>query len=128
VSDLILERRTQADGTVEFYLPNGENGEAGVTALFTPPINSDYWAYRVVVADGQAVVGFPKFGTIGVGFAVEDYDWNTNLPYTTEAEDICQHIWENRGPNIPNTVDEKLRIMQAIELIRTAAKEDRGDH
>lgn len=118
MSDLILERRNQPDETV--VVKEGAN-----TFLFTPPIGEDYWLYRVLVADGQAVVGFPKFGTIGVGFAVEDYDWNTNLPYTTEAEDICQHIWENRGPNIPNTTDAKLHVMQAIELIRTAAKEDR---
>lgn len=87
---------------------------------FTPPINEDYWAYRVRVADGQAVVGFPKFSTIGIGFAVED-DWNTNLPYTSDAEEIYEHIEHNRG-------DESISrevCVAAIRLIQDAARRDR---
>lgn len=81
--DLTLERRQQADRTPR----------AGA-ALITPPINEDYWAYRVRLNDRQSVVGFPKFGTIGIGFAVEE-DWNTNLPYTCETIEIVSHIWHN---------------------------------
>jgi hypothetical protein len=108
---LTLERRVDA----RFAAPAG----GGVVAI-TPPISPTYWTYRVVVSDGQAVVGFPKFGTIGIGFAVEE-DWNTNLPYTNPARRILDHIGHNRGPDAP--ADEVL--LSAIDLIRHAAMRDR---
>jgi len=116
---LVLERRSDAQD--ETAVAEGET----VTVLFTPPINSDYWAYRVRVADGQAVVGFGKFGTIGVGFAEEE-DWNTNLPYTTDAESIRRHIWHNRGDDIEDTPEGAALVVRAIELIQDAVKADRG--
>ena len=61
-------------------------------------------------------VGFPKFMQIGIGFQQEE-DWNSNLPSTTSAEDIFNHIKDNKGDDsIP---DE--RCIEAIEMIRTAA-------
>src|SRR4029079_19214317 len=87
---LHLEHRSeQADETLVVKAP-------GHTMLFTPPIDDDYWRWRVVVGDGQAIVGFPKFGTGGIGFAREG-DWNTNLPYTQPAETIFDHISHNKG-------------------------------
>jgi len=123
IADLVLERRDQQDNTVEFYLPNGADGDQGVVALFTPPISPDYWQYRVMVCDGQAVVGFPKFTTIGIGFAVED-DWNANLPYTSEASDIANHIWHNRGP-LPDDVPSFDLVVRAVQMIQEAATADR---
>lgn len=67
--------------------------------LVTPPIGEDYWIMRVPVSDKQAVVCFPKFFTIGIGFQNET-DWNTNLPYTGDAEDIFRHIAHNKGAAI----------------------------
>jgi hypothetical protein len=109
---LQLERRDQ---------PN-ETGQAGGGLIaFTPPIDEDYWAYRVIVGEHQAVVGFPKFTTIGIGFAVEE-NWNTNLPYTCETEKIWNHIKQNKGQeDIP---DEW--CIDAIKLIQQAATEDRA--
>jgi hypothetical protein len=78
--------------------------------MMTPPISEDYWAYRVRVADGQAIVAFPKFGVIGIGFAVEE-DWNTNLPSDSSAEEIYDHIEHNRG-------DESITRETCIEAIR----------
>lgn len=43
----------------------------------------------------QAIVIFPKFGTIGCGFAQEE-DWNTNLPLSCDAEEIYNHIRHNK--------------------------------
>ena len=86
---LTLERRTQIDHTPRVG-----------AVLITPPINEDYWAYRVKLNDRQAVVGFPKFGTIGIGFAVED-DWNTNLPYTCQTIEIVSHLWHNVDSDKP---------------------------
>ena len=84
--NLALERREQAD-------------ESPVTAsvILTPLVDEDYWAYRVKLSDRQAVLGFPKFNTIGIGFAVEDASWNTNLSYTAPAEKIFDHIKRNKG-------------------------------
>lgn len=65
------------------------------TMLLTPPVGGDYWLLRVPLSDNQAIVAFPKFFTIGVGFQREE-DWNTNLPYTVGAEEIFNHISHNK--------------------------------
>jgi hypothetical protein len=105
VDDLVLETRAQNDLTPT----------AG-PVMMTPPIGADYWAWRVRVGPGQAVIGFPKFMTIGIGFAVED-DWNTNLPYTSDAEDIYRHIKHNKGDDSISDAE----CIAAIRLIQAAA-------
>lgn len=113
---LTLERRSQVDRT-----PSVALGPGPAVVMITPALGADYWAYRVVLSPEQAVVGFPKFHTIGIGFAVEAADWNTNLPYTCSADDIAKHIAENKGDEaIP---DEDVRA--AIDLIREAARVDK---
>lgn len=113
---LTLERRGQRDKSPVFA------NAAGVpVATMTPPIDEDYWAYRVKLSDTQAIVGFPKFGTIGIGFAVED-DWNTNLPYTSPTDDILRHISHNKGDEAISDED----VREAIRLVQEAATEDRG--
>jgi hypothetical protein len=109
--DLRLERRDQHDETVRI----------GPVAL-TPPVGEDYWTYRVGLSEAQAVIGFPKFGTIGIGFAVEE-DWNTNLPYSCSAKEIRKHIWHNRADQ---SITKEM-VEKAVELIRQAAIADRGD-
>ncbi|THV25983.1 hypothetical protein [Glycomyces paridis] len=89
--------------------------------MMTPPISEDYWAYRVRVADGQAIVAFPKFGTIGIGFAVEE-DWNTNLPFDSSAETIYEHIEHNRGDE---TIARET-CLRAIRIIQDAIKADQA--
>jgi hypothetical protein len=108
--ELILERRAEQDRTVH----------VGVAAI-TPAIDENYWSYRVRLSDTQAVVGFPKFGTIGIGFAVEE-DWNTNFPYRIAAEETFEHIKHNKGDDAIRDED----VLAAIELVRQAAIEDRG--
>lgn len=109
---LRLERRDQPD----------ETGDIGGRIMFTPPIDENYWSYRVIVGEHQAVVGFPKFSTIGIGFAVED-DWNTNLPYTYDTLGLWEHIRHNKGDeSVPDAW-----CIQAIRLIQHAARHDRGD-
>ena len=103
---LKLETRGQAD----------ETATIGPIAL-TPPIDEDYWSYRVKLSDTQAIVGFPKFFTIGIGFAVEDEDWNTNLPFTCDAEAIYEHIEENKGDDSISRED----CLTAIRMIQEAA-------
>lgn len=101
---LVLERKDQPDATVHI----------GV-AMLTPAINKAYWEYRVILSQAQAIVGFPKFGTVGIGFAVED-DWNTNLPYTCAADEIFEHVAHNKGDD--SIADED--CVRAIEMIRAA--------
>lgn len=107
--ELILETKEQA---------NTSQVVPGV--MMTPLIDEDYWAYRVRLSDRQAVVGFPKFTTIGVGFAVEEYDWNVNLPYTSDTEEIFRHIRKNKGDDA--ITDDDVRA--AIALIQAAAREN----
>jgi hypothetical protein len=111
MTDLQLEKRDQADGTVRI-------GDVG---LMTPSLGEDYWTYRVMLGERQAIVGFPKFVTIGIGFAVEDDDWNTNLPYTCDAVEIFEHIKVNRGDDAISDED----CVAAIRLIQEAARADR---
>lgn len=113
MSDLVLERRSQTDDSI-IVAPTNR-----IMIMFTPPIDEDYWRYRVRVADGQAVVGFQKFFTIGIGFAIET-NWNTNLPWHMSAEEIFEHIRANKGSDSISDVD----CIEAIRMIQAAIKED----
>jgi hypothetical protein len=85
--------------------------------VMTPPLNEDYWVFRVKLHADQAVVAFPKFGTLGIGFAIED-DWNTNLPYQCTTTEILEHIWHN------HKYDEitKPMLRKAIDILQRASK------
>lgn len=113
-SNLILERRSQIDTTKTVV-----SNEGNFSVSLTPEIGEDYWEYRVILSNKQAIIGFPKFFTIGVGFAVEE-DWNTNLPFTSGTKEIFEHIKHNRGDE--NISDED--IIAAITMIQEAAKQD----
>lgn len=86
---------------------------AGGRFLITPPLDEDFWLLRVRLTPTQSVVAFPKFTTIGIGFAREE-DWNTNLPWACGAEEIYNHIAHNKG-------DKRLsraRCVAAITLLQ----------
>jgi len=91
--------------------------------MITPPIDENYWYFRVRLNDtGQAIVGFPKFSTIGIGFAQEREDWNCNLPFTCSPYTIFHHIAQNKG-------DEGIQeatCIEAIEMVRMAARRFKG--
>jgi hypothetical protein len=106
---LTLERRGQENLTANL----------GNVSL-CPPVSEDYWEYRVRLSHVQSIVGFPKFTTIGIGFAVEE-DWNTNLPYTSRAEEIRDHILHNKGDD--SISDDN--VLEAIRLIQSAVSVDR---
>ena len=111
---LVLEKRRQ----------NKTEEEKGIIAggmiAATPILSDDYWNYRVVLSNSQALIGFEKFGTIGIGFAIEE-DWNTNLPYTSDAKRIFDHIKHNKhDPSIPDN-----DVIKAIKMIQEAVNEDR---
>ena len=87
------------------------------TVMMTPPVgDEDYWLFKVMVSDKQSIVGFHKFMQIGVGFQLEE-DWNTNLPSTSSAEEIFNHIDHNKGDDAIH--DE--RCIEAIKMIQAAA-------
>ena len=93
----------------------------GVSVSVTPPIDEDYWLARVLVSDSQAVVCFPKFFTIGIGFQHEE-DWDTNLPYTCAPEEIANHIMHNKGDDsIPDQ-----RVIDAVAMLQGWIYEQQG--
>jgi len=112
---MILEIKAQQDKTPTF------STDKGSTLLMTPPIDENYWTYRVHLAKNQYIVGFPKFSTIGIGFSQEE-DWNTNLPLTCDAKTICEHIWHNHEYKEIT----KEQVIEAINLIRQQAQKDMG--
>lgn len=91
-----------------FTLPDGG------LLMITPPVGKTYWMLRVQLTEKQSIIAFPKFGTIGIGFAIET-NWNTNLPYTKPAKDIFNHIQENKGDD--NITDED--CIKAIEMLQS---------
>lgn len=109
--ELVLERKNQ----------DPSSGDIAPGIMITPAIDHDYWEYRVMLTETQAVLGFPKFNTIGIGFAVEE-DWNTNLPYQVTAEEIFAHIAHNKGDE---NIDDR-DVYAAIQLIQEAAIADHG--
>ena len=88
-----------------------------LSIIVTPPIDEDYWIFRVKLFKDQAIIAFPKFNTMGIGFAIED-DWNTNLPYQSETKSICNHIWCNRKYNEIT----KATCIRAIKILQKASK------
>lgn len=110
---LVLETKDQ----------DNETPVIGGQILLTPGLGEDYWAYRVVLSERQAIVGFPKFSTIGIGFAVESEDWNTNLPHSCDAEEIYDHIAENKDDDSITRED----CITAIKMIQEAIKASKED-
>ena len=98
----------------EFVAPDGK-----ARLITTPPLDKDYWLIRVQLSENQAIVAFPKFRTLGIGFQIEKASWNTNLPYTFPAKKIYEHIKINKGDaSIP---DEE--CIKAIRLIQKFIKD-----
>jgi hypothetical protein len=106
---LTVERRAEQD-----------DGQVAPGIAITPKISEDYWAYRVVLSEKQAILGFPKFSTIGIGFA-EEKDWNSNLPYECNTEHIFRHIQHNKGDASISDDD----VLEAIRLVQEAIKADK---
>jgi hypothetical protein len=87
--------------------------------MITPALDEDFWLMRVPVSENQAIICFPKFGTIGIGFQIEKEDWNTNLPYSCDAEEIFEHIKENKGYN---SISDK-NCIDAIKMLQEEIKD-----
>ena len=82
------------------------------------PGDQENWSYKVQLTDKQAIVGFPKFGLIGIAFLVEDSDGNTNKPSGSDAEEIYDWIKENKGDDSIS----KENSIKAIKMIQRAVK------
>jgi hypothetical protein len=108
---LELEFRDQFKGTTS----NFKMGK--MLVMVTPPLGEDYWVFRIKLHKDQAIVAFPKFGTIGIGFAIED-DWNTNLPWDCETEEIYNHIKCNKKYK---EITKKTCI-EAINILKKASE------
>lgn len=109
---LQLERRDDAYDAAQ-------RGEVAPGIAITPAIGGDYWTYRVRLSERQALLGFPKFSTVGVGFAIEE-DWNCNLPHSVEPGELLAHIEHNRADE--SVTDDA--ILAAVRLIDEAVRAD----
>ena len=120
---LILEVNENCVDKTDHIVATNKQGEQ-VGIMISPPTGEDYWSLRVKLHKKQAVVGFPKLGLIGVGFAQEK-DWNLNLPLDTRqsaeqnAKRIAQHIKSNKKHKVI-TIE---MIEKAIVLIFNGAIE-----
>lgn len=94
--------------------------EGGLMVSITPDINADYFIARVPLFQDQSIVIFPKFGTIGCGFAQEE-DWNTNLPIRSDAKVIYDHIAKNK--KYPEITEEQ--CIEAIRMLQAWAEANR---
>ena len=83
--------------------------------MITPPISEDYYLFRVHLHKDQYLLAFPKFNTLGIGFAQEE-DWNCNLPYICDAEEIYNHIKHNKKYK----EIKKDECIKAIKLLQVA--------
>lgn len=92
----------------------------GMAFTFTLALaDEDDWTFRVKLFQDQAILGFPKHNTIGIGFAQESEEgWNTNLPYTCETMEIYEHIKHNK--KYDEITDEQ--CIEAIKAIQECAK------
>jgi hypothetical protein len=89
----------------------------GGIIMFTPDIDKDYYIMKVNLYKDQALVAFPKFGLIGVGFALES-DWNTNLPYQTDTERLYNWIKRNKKYRAIT----KQTCLEGLKLLQDACK------
>ena len=87
------------------------------TIMVTPQINENYWVLRVKLHKNQSIIAFPKFMTMGIGFA-QEIDWDTNFPYTCKAVDIFNHIKKNKKYKAISDGD----CIKAIEMIQNFIK------
>ena len=94
------------------------NGKISERFMITPPIDEDFWMMRVKLSEKQAIVCFPKFGTIGIGFQKEE-DWNTNLPHTCNAREIFDHISHNKADDSISDED----CINAIQMLQGAIRD-----
>lgn len=102
---LVLETRHQDDKTMR----------DGHFVLDDDVITADYWSHRVRLSDAQAIVGFPKFDTTGIGFAHQTQH-PANLPHTCRAQDIYDHIEHNKADPAISRDD----CLTAIRMIQAA--------
>lgn len=107
---LVLEQNEK------FPWPEYEGSKIRPGIIITPPLSDEYWLFRVKVSKKQAVIGFPKFFVIGIGFQQEQ-NWNTNLPSSCGTETIYNHIRKNKG-----STPKKSDCLEAIRMIQVAAK------
>lgn len=83
----------------------------------SPIVDEDYFLFRIHLYKDQYLLAFPKFSTIGIGFAKEEKDWNCNLPYSCETITIYEHIKHNKGYK----EIKRSEVLKAIELLQVAS-------
>jgi hypothetical protein len=108
IDDLKLRRRAEEDQTR--VGPNLSIGRSG---------GDDYWAYRVDLSDKQALIGFPKHGTIGIDFL---HNRGEDLPYSVNPERLADFFAPGRLLG-GDAVIPREHVIRAIKMIREAVVE-----
>lgn len=110
----------------EFVNKNGR-----VVAMITPAIDEDYYVMRIHMVKDQYINAFPKFGQIGIGFAIENDDWNANLPAPMNAMSIAKHIQHNKKykkitlQNIMEGIDKLQHTLEDYGFLKYIEEFDR---
>ena len=73
--------------------------------------------FRIKLFKGQELIAFPKFSSIAISFLLEE-DWNTNLPYNCNEEEIYDHIKCNKKYKEIKKED----CIKAILMLKTASQ------
>lgn len=95
----------------------------GGLMIGSPIVTEDYWLFRVRLVKDQALLAFPKIGLLGVGFAIEEAEWNRNLPLVVDAdEDRFEVIWDHIKINKKYPSITKAMVFEALGLIEAAYK------
>ncbi len=116
--ELVLEHNPRIVDKTKFF------GGTGAICMMTPSAigEDDYWAFRVRLSETQAIISFPKFCTLGVGFQRET-NWNTNLPCQSGVESLWRHIKQNKGDDAISDEDclraLKMVVDASVEFMRT---------
>jgi len=75
------------------------------------------WLFRVKLKYDQAILGFPKMGTIGIGFAKEE-DWDFNVPCEESVDVIFDNIKSNKRYS---DISER-EVREAIQMVKAVAQ------
>ena len=111
----------QLEISEKFYDP--DESIVSPDMMITPPLGGDNWVFRVKLNEKQAIVGLKKFMTIGIGFLVEEDDWNLNLPWSRDILAIWEHIESNKSYDDIDDED----CIRAIGMIQSAVEDHKEE-
>jgi hypothetical protein len=110
------------DLRVEFNSAVLKHEDPSPVAMMTPSLDEDFWLMRVPLTDHQALVVFPKLGSMGCGYQLEEGGWNVNLPLDGNRDferhvKLVQHIDVNRIRPCETDWIPQLIVLAAVGML-----------